>query len=279
MRWGVVGVGRAGRARARAIALDPGATLSAVCRGRFAHEFEAPEVGFDDLIQRVEAVAICSPSAEHEAQVRRALEADCDVVVEFPVALEPVAAQALFSLAQRQERLLHVEHIELLAPWHQALRQRIGRPEHVRVVMTKPGNGRETPDYFFGAALARLHCIAEYSPIQRIRQRWVEPGFIRADLDLADGRAEFELRSGEGFERRFEVDVVDERATYRVVNRRLFCDGDEVPLAHAQRSLFAQDHDVAMKRICAGGRHYVTRSRVIDCLTLTHELTQTQSSR
>ena len=124
----------------------------------------------------VDAVAICSPSAEHEAQVRCALEADCDVVVEFPVALEPVAAQALFSLAQRQERLLHVEHIELLAPWHQALRQRIGRPKHVRVIMTKPGNGRETPDYFFGAALARLHCIAEYSPIQRIRQRWLEPG-------------------------------------------------------------------------------------------------------
>ena len=36
------------------------------------------------------------------------------------------------------------------------------------------------------------------------------------------------------------------------MNRQAFCDGDEVPLAHAQRSLFAQDHDVAMKRICGG---------------------------
>ena len=149
MRWGVVGVGRAGRACARAIALDPGATLRAVCRGRFAHEFEAPEVGFDDLIQRVDAVAICSPSAEHEAQVRRALEADCDVVVEFPVALEPVAAQALFSLAQRQERLLHVEHIELLAPWHQALRQRIVGQSTCAVIMTKPGTAER-----------RLTCLA-----------------------------------------------------------------------------------------------------------------------
>jgi predicted dehydrogenase len=73
-----------------------------------------PEVG---------AVCICSINAAHEEQVRRALEAGKHVVCEYPLALSHEAADGLFELAGARERVLHVEHIELLSGTQRALRQ------------------------------------------------------------------------------------------------------------------------------------------------------------
>ena len=76
IRWAVVGVGSAGRARAKAIQADPRSELVAVCRGRFAGWFHVAQLSeVDDAIAAADAVAVCSPTHLHAAHVRAALKA------------------------------------------------------------------------------------------------------------------------------------------------------------------------------------------------------------
>lgn len=94
LRWGVIGPGRAGRARATAIQADPRAELV----------WSAKE-----LRGGVDAVAVCSPDLTHPAYVQRALDAGLYVLCEFPVCRQAEQARAWFQTGR-----LHVEHIEVL---------------------------------------------------------------------------------------------------------------------------------------------------------------------
>ena len=61
VRWGVLGVGRAGRARAKALRSDPRATLVGGWRGDPESVGLTAFQSFEDMLQHVDAVAICSP--------------------------------------------------------------------------------------------------------------------------------------------------------------------------------------------------------------------------
>ena len=94
LRWGVIGPGRAGRARAAAIQADPRAELV----------WSAKE-----LRGGVDAVAVCSPDRTHPEYVQRGLDAGLHVLCEFPVCRRAEQARAWFQTGR-----LHVEHIEVL---------------------------------------------------------------------------------------------------------------------------------------------------------------------
>ena len=116
VRWGVLGVGRAGRARVQAIRDDPRAEIVGGWRGDLAGNDVEPFSSFDEMLQHVDAVAICSPDTFHASQVHAALSAFRHVVCEFPIASSAGEASSLFALAVARDRVLHVEHIELLTP-------------------------------------------------------------------------------------------------------------------------------------------------------------------
>ena len=264
--WGVVGVGLAGRARARAIVADPRCRLVGVARGRYAGEFDVPNYDFAELVSRVEAIAICSPNTHHAAQVTHALDHGCHVLVEFPLTLDALEASALFERAKATQRILHVEHIELLLAWHQALKARVKGQLDIKVAMTKRGAGTERPDQLFGACVARLHNIADLSPIVAVSSIVAHPGHLVIELELESGRARLELKAGPELKRATTVDVHDHDHHWRVGERRLFCDGEEVPLALSQSSLFALDHEQMMERLSQQTAPYVSPERVIDIL-------------
>lgn len=117
LRWGVVGVGRAGAARVRAIREDPRSTPVVGWRGDPESAGLDVARDLDDLLSRgLDAVAICAPDAAHPGLVRAALAAGHHVLCEFPLAGSEAEARALFELARASGRVLHVEHIELLGP-------------------------------------------------------------------------------------------------------------------------------------------------------------------
>ena len=68
------------------------------------------------MLQHVDAVAVCSPDTYHASQVHAALSAYRHVVCEYPIASSAGEASSLFALAVARDRVLHVEHIELLTP-------------------------------------------------------------------------------------------------------------------------------------------------------------------
>ena len=115
---------------------------------------------------------IANQNHHHAAVAKAALEAGKHVVVEYPLALDWTEAKALQRLAQERDRLLHVEHIELLGGWHQALRDQlaqVGQPRLVRYATIQ--SKRPAPDHWtyrlaefgfpFVAALSRIHRLTD----------------------------------------------------------------------------------------------------------------------
>ncbi len=156
MKVGLVGTGYAAKVRAEAFQADPRSHLTAVVghtpdkTAEFAQLYGADAVTTcDALMQRadIDLVVIATINRDHGAIAHAALTAGKHVVVEYPLALDVAEAQDLIALAKTQQKLLHVEHIELLSSIHQAIRSalpQIGTPFYVRYSDLTPK--RPAPD-------------------------------------------------------------------------------------------------------------------------------------
>ncbi|MEO1558421.1 MAG: Gfo/Idh/MocA family oxidoreductase, partial [Cyanobacteria bacterium J06632_19] len=133
MRVGLVGTGYAAKLRAQTLLKDERTDLIAVVGNKsskteaFARDFQLMVLDSPrQLIEEdIELVVISNVNSEHAAVARAALEADKHVVVEYPMSLDLVEASELINLAKSKNKLLHVEHIELLGGLHQALKQHL----------------------------------------------------------------------------------------------------------------------------------------------------------
>ena len=144
LRWGVVGLGRAGKASLKAIHLlgEDLAVLSALASQRaqgqtvqqeeiWAQDILGQEIlesmhhsthtvrvytQWQDLIRdpNIDAIAICSENALHASQVEQALLHHKHVWVHFPLCTHTQQVSALFALAQQQQKCLYVEVFSLL---------------------------------------------------------------------------------------------------------------------------------------------------------------------
>ena len=97
--------------------------------------------------------------------------ADKHVVVEYPLALEAKIAAEVIELARAKQKLLHIEHIEIIGGLHQALKQhlpQIGRVFHARYVTLASQQSERSWKYHRGmfgfplaAALSRIHRLTD----------------------------------------------------------------------------------------------------------------------
>lgn len=178
---GLVGTGYAARLRAETLAKDGRSRLVAATghspskSQEFSQTFEVPlESSWQALVQRsdVDLVMVCTINRDHGAIAQAALEAGKHVVVEYPLALTVAEAEFLLTLATRQQKLLHIEHIELLSGIHQTLRDAlpaIGTPFYVRYSNLNPQHPAPDkwtyhPELFgfpFIGALSRLHRMTD----------------------------------------------------------------------------------------------------------------------
>lgn len=120
----------------------------------------------------IDLVVICGINRDHGAIASSAIIAGKHVIVEYPLALDYREAKEILTLAQEQNRLLHVEHIELLGGLHQAIRQNlaaIGEVHYARyatIAPQRPVARRWTYNHeMFGfplmAALSRIHRLTD----------------------------------------------------------------------------------------------------------------------
>ena len=272
VRWGIVGVGRAGRARAAAIAADPDAQLVCGYRGQPEAAGLVAALSLEALLARVDAVAVCAPDDTHPALVAQALRAGRHVVCEFPLAPTAAEAGALLALARAQDRVLHVEHIELLsaaAVWwraHPPVRPVQG---HLRFTRAAP-----FPDPALGS-LARLHRLVDILGLPEAVEavRSADEGGLAATLRFEDGSVVgLEVCTGPGLPRETQLHLqgADGR---RVVQTDSAVWVDGVPQAlPAVGGLFAADHRVAMQRILHGAPSYVSEARLLAVLSLVETL-------
>ena len=228
---------------------------------------------FEDLLaSNVDAVAVCTVNAAHAKQVSAALAAGKHVLCEYPLALAHDEAVQLFEQAERQGKVLHVEHIELLSGSQMALRQAVqglGRP--IEGLYHTEANSE---GWIADMALAGFPSFSGISRLNRLVDLFGPAGIEDATFDEREeeqrlvvdlsfvhgGRCRLDYRRGRGLPRREDWDVRCENGELRTV-----------PPLPAE-PLFATDLDVFVRRVRDGAEGYISSEQILDVLSLAEEI-------
>jgi len=181
VRVGLVGTGYAAKLRAEALAVDDRAHLVAIVghtpekTAAFAQLYPVEVMSsWQLLVERedIDLVVISTVNRDHGAIARAALTNEKHVVIEYPLSIAVNEAEELIALAKAKNKLLHVEHIELLGGLHQAVKQylaQVGQVFYVRystISPQHPAPRKWTYNHdLFGfpliGALSRLHRLTD----------------------------------------------------------------------------------------------------------------------
>ena len=267
VRWGVLGVGRAGKARVEALRADPRSEIVGAWRGNVSgmdlREFDT----YADLLKHVDAVAVCSPDLFHADQVYTALTTRRHVVCEFPLASSSREASSLYALSIAYDRVLHVEHIELLTPAATWLRQRSqGRKLLGGTVRFTCGPRPNTASPAH-ANIARLHRIFDaVGAPDGVEVERCNPEQLRLVLGYPDGaEVAVDCRMEAGLERHLEMVLEFGDGNLRQEGSRVFEDGEVVDLPESA-GLFEQDQFAATAEILDGAAPYAAMDQVLAVL-------------
>jgi predicted dehydrogenase len=197
-RVALVGCGRWGSRLLRALQRHPTLAAAAVVdidpRALARAARIAPDAhlarSLEQVADRIDAAVIATPSGEHAAAARRALELGLDVLVEKPLATSAADAHALADLARKTDRVAMVGHVLRYHPAVERLVALIGAGavgalrEITFVRCTQSGS----PDPLWTLAphdLATLHAIDPAPP--RAIEAHHRASAVHLDLELASG--------------------------------------------------------------------------------------------
>lgn len=292
VKVGLVGTGYAAKLRAETLQKDDRAHLLAIVghspekTAEFSQTYQAQVVTSQQLIERddIDLVIISNINNQHGAIARAALQNHKHVVVEYPLSLNLTEAEELITLAQTQQKLLHVEHIELLGGLHQALKQnlpKIGTVFYARYTTINPQRPAPTKwtynQELFGfplcAALSRIHRFTDlFGTVAKVschsRYWGAESEFYQACLCTAQLRftngviAEVTYGKGETlWENKNKFEVHGEKGGLIFDNQEgILVQADETtPIeVGTRRGLFAKDTDMVLDCLFTGSPLYVT---------------------
>ena len=269
VRWGVLGAGRAGRARVEALHADPRAVVVGGWRG----DLEAAGLegfnSFEEMLQHVDAVAVCSPDTYHASQVHAALSAYRHVVCEYPIASSAGEASSLFALAVARDRVLHVEHIELLTPAALWIRDFAAGKTLVGGAVRFFGGPRPRATSPAHANIARLQRIIDaVGPPDDVSVERCTPANLGVQMIYpGDVRVSLDCRMEAGLSRQLEFVLEFEQGIVRQEAGEVFLDGSKVEL-EPSAGLFKTDQLAATAAILDGEESYIPMERVLDGLSL-----------
>jgi len=130
LRVGVIGVGRMGERHCRVYSTLRNAHLVGVCDAsltlgnRVAQQYEVPYyANADELLDRVDAVTIATPTSQHYDLAIRCLEHGVHVLVEKPITETVEQAEKLTQAAEASNRVVQVGHIERFNPTYIELKK------------------------------------------------------------------------------------------------------------------------------------------------------------
>ncbi len=253
----------------------------------FAQTYQATAIdSWQQLVEHpeVDLVAICTVNRDHGAIARQALQNNKHVIVEYPLTLDVTEGEELITLAKTQNKLLHVEHIELLGGLHTALKQnlsQIGEVFYARYSTINPQHPAPQKwtynHQLFGfplmGALSRLHRLTDlfgtvltvncHNRFSGNESEYYKSCFLSTQLNFTSGLlGQVIYGKGETLwqaERKFEV---------HGDKGGLIFDGDQGILVQpegttpievaSRRGLFAKDTSMVLDYLTDGTPLYVT---------------------
>jgi predicted dehydrogenase len=151
LRTAVIGAGHLGRFHAQKYALLPGsqftgiADVSPEARAKVADELKTQAFAdYRELLGRVDAVSIATPTPHHYEIARAFLEAGAHVLVEKPITTTLDEARSLIDIAAKAGKVLQVGHVERFNPGILALERVLKVPRFVESHRLAPFKQRGT---------------------------------------------------------------------------------------------------------------------------------------
>lgn len=290
---GIIGTGFAAKKRAEAFTEDDRAQVIAVSGHSkenikaFAQNYAIQAADSPQTLianPDIDLVVICNINAEHGKLAQAALEADKHVVVEYPLALSPEQAEYNIKLAQQKNKLLHVEHIELLGGLHNAIREwlpEMGEIFYARYSTINPQNpapqkwsyNKQLFGFPFSAALSRFHRFTDlFGKVNRVscytryweteNPDWYRACFNHAQMRFKNGLvADVIYGKGEVFSqpnRLFEIHGEQGTLVFDGNEGKLVRNEQETPIeVGSRRGLFAKDTTYVLDHLTAGKSLYL----------------------
>ena len=151
IRAAVIGVGHLGKEHARILESIPQVELVGVADVNFdqaqavarKHHTQA-FADYWPLLNLIDAASIVVPTTHHLNVAREFLKRGISVLVEKPLALNATESRELVSLAEQNNAVLQVGHIERFNPAYEDLRSRPFQPKLIRAERMGPYTGRST---------------------------------------------------------------------------------------------------------------------------------------
>jgi biliverdin reductase len=181
LKVGIVGTGYAAKKRAEALISDQRTELLVVTGNtpeklqEFCQTYQLEAIdSWTRLVDlsELDLIFVCTINRDSGAIAKAAILAGKHVVVEYPLALEAKEAAEIIELAITNQKLLHVEHMEIIGGLHQAIKQhlpQIGQVFYARYATISSQQPvkrswkyhREMFGFPLAAALSRIHRLTD----------------------------------------------------------------------------------------------------------------------
>jgi len=199
MRTAVVGAGYLGRFHAQKYAGLPGSQLvgiadpSATARSSVAAEVGAtPYADYRELLGRVDAVSIVTPTPLHYEVAKAFLESGASVLVEKPMTATVAEGESLIELARRAGRVLQVGHLERFNAAVQAVQPTLTVPRFIESARLAPFKYRGTDvDVVLDLMIHDIDLILSIvrSPVVSVDA--IGSSVFSKEIDIANARLRF----------------------------------------------------------------------------------------
>ena len=200
LRCAVVGAGYLGRFHAQKYAglarceLVGVADPAPAARERIAAELGvATHADYRDLLGRVDAVSVATPTTLHHAVARDFLQAGAHVLVEKPITVTAAEARELIMIAAERRRVLQVGHLERFNPVIVAAAGELAGPRFIESNRLAPFKARGTDvSVVLDLMIHDIDLIEDIvrSPIATIDA--VGAPVFTDEIDIANARLRFE---------------------------------------------------------------------------------------
>ncbi|MCB2226297.1 MAG: Gfo/Idh/MocA family oxidoreductase [Desulfarculaceae bacterium] len=195
----VVGVGYLGRFHAEKFArLSQAELVGVVDADQERAESVARNVGcaaysdYQELLGRVDAVSVVTPTVYHYEVAKAFLSAGADVMCEKPMTTTLDEADELISLADKNGRILQVGHLERFNPAVEGMFARAGRPMFIEVNRIAPFKARATDvDVTLDLMIHDLDIILAVVDEEPVEVRAKGVPVLGPHADLVNARLEF----------------------------------------------------------------------------------------
>jgi len=199
LRCAVIGVGHLGKWHAAKYAQLPDTELVAVVDSNAATAQEiASQHGCDavldhrNLLGKVDAVSIATPTTLHYAIARDFLDVGCHVLLEKPITTTIEEAEALNQLAEERGVVLQVGHLERFNAALQRLMENPLNPRFIECHRLAPFKPRATDvSVVLDLMIHDIDIILDLvdSPLTEVRAAGAS--ILTSDIDIANARLEF----------------------------------------------------------------------------------------